>query len=40
MENILKYYGNNCNVIAEILLSRYDPFITRGNDNPSANFKI
>ncbi|PJJ07617.1 hypothetical protein CLU83_2431 [Flavobacterium sp. 1] len=28
-ENNLKYYGNECNVMAEILLSRYDLFITR-----------
>jgi DNA replication protein DnaC len=28
-ENNLKYFGNECNVIAEILLSRYDLFITR-----------
>ena len=26
-ENILKYYGNDCNVMAEILLSRYDLFV-------------
>ena len=25
-ENSLKYYGNDCNVMAEILLSRYDLF--------------
>ncbi len=29
-ENSLKYYGNDCNVMAEILLSRYDLFISRG----------
>jgi DNA replication protein DnaC len=28
-ENNLKYYGNDCNVMAEILLSRYDLFINR-----------
>lgn len=28
-ENNLKYYGNECNVMAEILLSRYDLFITK-----------
>ncbi|MGQ7944175.1 AAA family ATPase [Flavobacterium sp. WC2509] len=28
-ENNLKYFGNECNVIAEILLSRYDLFISR-----------
>lgn len=27
-ENSIKYYGNECNVMAEILLSRYDLFIT------------
>lgn len=27
VENNLKYYGNECNVMAEILLSRYDLFI-------------
>jgi len=26
-ESNLKYYGNDCNVMAEILLSRYDMFI-------------
>ncbi|WP_324068987.1 MAG: hypothetical protein RSE15_00200 [Flavobacterium sp.] len=26
-ENNLKYFGNECNVMAEILLSRYDLFI-------------
>ena len=30
LENNLKYYGNECNVMAEILLSRYDLFIARG----------
>lgn len=29
IENNLKYYGNECNVMAEILLSRYDIFITK-----------
>jgi DNA replication protein DnaC len=29
IENNLKYFGNECNVMAEILLSRYDLFITR-----------
>lgn len=28
-ENNLKYYGNECNVMAEILLSRYDIFIAK-----------
>ncbi len=28
-ENNLKYYGNECNVMAEILLSRYDIFINK-----------
>jgi hypothetical protein len=28
-ENNLKYFGNECNVMAEILLSRYDQFISR-----------
>ena len=28
-ENNLKYYGNECNVMAEILLSRYDVFIAK-----------
>ncbi|MFY7963936.1 MAG: hypothetical protein ACOVO1_03475 [Chitinophagaceae bacterium] len=28
VENSLKYYGNECNVMAEILLSRYDLFTT------------
>ncbi|WP_348825668.1 ATPase [Flavobacterium aestuarii] len=29
IENNLKYYGNECNVMAEILLSRYDIFTTK-----------
>jgi DNA replication protein DnaC len=29
IENNLKYYGNECNVMAEILLSRYDQFISK-----------
>ena len=29
-ENSLKYFGNDCNVMAEILLSRYDQFISCG----------
>lgn len=29
VENNLKYYGNECNVMAEILLSRYDIFIAK-----------
>lgn len=29
-ESNLKYYGNECNVMGEILLSRYDLFISRG----------
>ena len=28
-ENSLKYYGNDCNVMAEILLSRYDLFFSQ-----------
>lgn len=28
-ENNLKYFGNECNVIAEVLLTRYDLFISR-----------
>lgn len=28
-ENSLKFYGNECNVMAEILLSRYDYFVSR-----------
>jgi DNA replication protein DnaC len=28
-ENNLKYYGNECNVMAEIMLSRYDLFTSR-----------
>lgn len=33
-ENTLKYYGNECNVMGEILLSRYDHFI---NNNMITN---
>lgn len=29
IENNLKYYGNECNVMAEIVLSRYDIFISK-----------
>ena len=29
VENNLKYYGNECNVMAELLLSRYDIFISK-----------
>lgn len=29
IENNLKYYGNECNVMAEVLLSRYDLFISK-----------
>lgn len=29
IENNLKYFGNECNVMAEILLSRYDLFISK-----------
>lgn len=29
VENNLKYYGNECNVMAETLLSRYDIFISK-----------
>lgn len=28
-ENAIKYYGNECNVMAEVLLSRYDLFVNR-----------
>ena len=28
-ENNLKYYGNECNIMAEIILSRYDLFVSR-----------
>lgn len=28
LENNLKYYGNECNVMAEVMLSRYDLFIS------------
>ncbi len=28
-ENNLKYFGNECNVMAEIILSRYDLFISK-----------
>lgn len=28
-ENNLKFYGNECNVMAEILLSRYEQFVSR-----------
>lgn len=29
LENNLKYYGNECNVMAEIILSRYDIYINK-----------
>lgn len=29
VENNLKYYGNECNVLAEVILSRYDIFISK-----------
>lgn len=29
IENNLKYYGNSCNVMAEVMLSRYDIFINK-----------
>lgn len=29
LENNLKYYGNECNVMAEIILSRYDLYISK-----------
>lgn len=29
-EDTLKYFGNECNVMAEILLSRYDLFVSQG----------
>ena len=35
-ENNLKYYGNECNVMAEIILSRYDLFI---NFNTKTHIK-
>jgi DNA replication protein DnaC len=28
-ENNLKYYGNDCNIMGEIMLSRYDQFISK-----------
>lgn len=28
-ENNIKYFGNECNVMAEILLSRYDLFVSK-----------
>lgn len=41
-EQNLKYYGNECNVMGEILLSRYELFVSRGTltlltTNLSAN---
>ena len=41
-ENALRYYGNQCNVMGEILLSRYDHFIdnhmiTHATTNLSAS---
>jgi hypothetical protein len=29
VENNLKFYGNECNIMAEIILSRHDQFISR-----------
>ena len=29
LENNLKYYGNECNVMAEVILSRYDLYISK-----------
>ncbi len=29
-EHALKFYGNSCNIMAEILLSRYDQFVAHG----------
>lgn len=29
IENNIKYYGNECNVMAEVLLSRYDLYVSR-----------
>lgn len=29
LENNFRYYGNECNVMAEILLSRYDIFVSK-----------
>src|SRR5690606_3269373 len=28
-ENNIKYFGNECNVMAEVLLSRYDLFVSK-----------
>lgn len=30
LEGLVKYWGNDCNVMAEILLSRYDMFLSTG----------
>jgi hypothetical protein len=30
VEQTIKYFGNECNVMAEILLSRYDLFVSKG----------
>ncbi|KOH44888.1 P-loop NTPase family protein [Sunxiuqinia dokdonensis] len=30
VDNIQKYFGTQCNVMAEILLNRYDQFVSRG----------
>lgn len=30
IENNIKYFGNDCNVMAEVLLSRYDLYVARG----------
>lgn len=30
IENNIKYFGNDCNVMAEVLLSRYDLYVDRG----------
>jgi len=30
VESSLKYYGNQCNVLGEILLTRYELFVAKG----------
>ena len=41
-ESSLKYYGNECNVMAEILLTRYDLFVSKklAVRNNSQNIKL
>ena len=36
-ENSLKYYGNDCNIMAEILLPRYDLLITHLTTNLNSS---